>query len=92
MPVLLKFMAKPRKSSETESVNSFRFSLAGLIIFILILMAGTALISHRLFDTKPKQFSFAKNDLPERGKSDISPSPDAAPGDEDSAARCPYLD
>jgi hypothetical protein len=28
----------------------------------------------------------------ERGKSDLSPSPDTALGDEDSAARCPYLD
>lgn len=46
-------------------MNSFHFSLTGLIIFSLVLMAGTALISSRLFDTKPKQFSFANNDLPD---------------------------
>jgi hypothetical protein len=54
-------MAKLKKNNEAEAVNSFRFSLNGLIIFSLFLMASTALISSRLFDAKPKLFSFANN-------------------------------
>src|ERR1017187_724480 len=58
-------MAKLKKNTEAEAVNSFRFSLTGLIVFSLFLMAGTALISSRLSDTKPKPFSFANNNIPD---------------------------
>jgi len=58
-------MAKLKKNNGTDEVNSFRFSLAGLIIFSLFLMAGTALISNKVFNPKPKPFSFANNDVPD---------------------------
>ncbi len=58
-------MAKLKKSNESESVNSFRFSLTGLIIFSLFLMVATALVASRFFDSKPKSFSFANNDIPD---------------------------
>ncbi len=63
--VFLTFMAKLKKNNGTDEVNSFRFSLAGLIIFSLFLMAGTALISSKVFNPKPKPFSFANNDVPD---------------------------
>src|ERR1035437_3914102 len=62
-------MAKFKKSNEPDeangTVNSFRFSLAGLIIFSLFLIAGSAMVSCRLFDAKPKSYSFAQNDIPD---------------------------
>ena len=64
-PVFLKFMAKLKKNNETDPVNSFRFSLAGLIVFSLFLMAGTALISSKVLNAKPKIFSVANHDIPD---------------------------
>jgi hypothetical protein len=58
-------MAKLKKGNEPDPVNSFRFSLTGLIIFSLFLMAGTAVVSTRIMDVKPKSYSFAKNDIPD---------------------------
>jgi hypothetical protein len=67
-------MAKLKKNNEngeaTEKVNSFRFSVAGLILFSLFLMAGTALVSSRLLDAKPKNYSFAQNDIPDPDEQD----------------------
>jgi hypothetical protein len=63
-------MAKLKKNNETEPVNSFRFSLPGLIIFSLFLMAGTALVCSRIFDARPKPFSFAKSDIPDTDEQD----------------------
>ena len=50
---------------KTKAPNSFRFNLAGLIIFSLFLIAGSALISSRILDAKPKPHSFVENDIPE---------------------------
>ena len=58
-------MARLKKSSETEPVNAFRFSLSGLLIFSLALILGTGLVASRWFDAKSKAYSFAKNDLPD---------------------------
>jgi len=58
-------MAKFKKNNETVPVNSIHFSLAGLLIFSLGLMAGTALLSNRVFHAKPKPFSFANNTIPD---------------------------
>ena len=67
-------MAKLKKNNENgeaaEKVNSFRFSLAGLILFSLFLMAGTALVSSRLLDARPKNYSFAQNDIPDPDEQD----------------------
>ena len=65
-------MAKSKNSNETEAVNSFRFSLAGLILFSLFLMAGTALVSHRFFDVKTKPYQFAQNGIPDPDQQDAS--------------------
>jgi hypothetical protein len=58
-------MARLKNNGETPPVNSFRFSLLGLILFTVVLMAGTALVSCRLFDAKPKPYSFAQNEFPD---------------------------
>jgi hypothetical protein len=49
-------MARLKKNNETEAVNAFRFSLTGLLLFSLVLIAGTGLVASRLFDAKPKSF------------------------------------
>jgi hypothetical protein len=53
-------MASVKKNTESDVVDSFRFSLTGLILFSLCLMAGTVAISCRIFETRPKMYSFAK--------------------------------
>jgi len=58
-------MARLKKNNETEPVNAFRFSLIGLLLFSLVLIAGTGLVASRLFDAKSKPYSFAKNDVPD---------------------------
>jgi len=58
-------MAKLKKTNDTEAVNAFRFSLTGLLLFSLGLIAGTGLVASRLFDAHPKPYSFAKNDIPD---------------------------
>ncbi len=63
-------MAKTTQSGETEPVNSFRFSLAGLIVFSLVLSAGTALVAGRFFDAKPEPYSFAQNAIPDPDQQD----------------------
>jgi len=63
-------MAKFKKNNETEAVNSFRFSLPGLLLFTTVLIVGTALASSKLFDTKPKPYAFADNDIPDVAKPD----------------------
>jgi len=63
-------MAKLKKTNETEAVNSFRFSLVGLLLFTMVLIAGTALVSSRLFDTKPKPYAFIENDIPDPAHQD----------------------
>ncbi|HEY4953148.1 MAG TPA: hypothetical protein VII71_07175, partial [Verrucomicrobiae bacterium] len=63
-------MAKIKKNNETEAVNSFRFSLTGLLLFTIVLIAGTALVSSKLFDTKPKPYAFAENDIPDPAHQD----------------------
>jgi hypothetical protein len=57
-------MARFKRNSEADVVNSFRFSLTGLIIFSLCLVAGTVAISCRILNAKPKTYSFVKNDIP----------------------------
>jgi hypothetical protein len=56
--------ATGKKSTEADVVNSFRFSLTGLILFSLCLVAGTLAISCRIFETKPRMYSFAKESPP----------------------------
>ena len=63
-------MAKLKRNNETEAVNSFRFSLTGLLLFTAVLIAGTALVSSKLFDTKPKPYAFADNDIPDPAHQD----------------------
>lgn len=63
-------MAKFKKNNEAEAVNSFRFSLTGLIIFSLFLMAVTVLVSNKLFEAKPKPYAFADNDIPDPAHQD----------------------
>ena len=58
-------MARLKKNNETEAVNAFRFSLTGLLLFCLVLIAGTGLVASRLFDARSKPYSFAKNDVPD---------------------------
>jgi|GEM_PF-692998 len=65
MLVFLTFMAKLKNNNETGEVNSLRFSLGGLTLFSLCLMAGTALVSSRWFEARPKVYSFAKSDIPD---------------------------
>src|ERR1035441_9793990 len=62
---MAKLKKNNEKGEEAEKVNSFRFSVAGLILFSLFLMAGTALVSSGLLDAKPKNYSFAQNDIPD---------------------------
>jgi hypothetical protein len=69
-------MAKPKRSSaETEALESpnlFRFNLAGLLAFSLCLMAGTALVSSRLFSARPKEISFVADNIPDPDNQDKS--------------------
>jgi hypothetical protein len=58
-------MARIKKNSEADVVNSFRFSLMGLILFSLCLMAGTVAISCRIFEAKAKTQSSPKLDNPD---------------------------
>jgi hypothetical protein len=58
-------MAKIKKNEENGARNSFRFNLAGLIVFSLCLMAGSALVVIWLPGVHSKQFSFANNDIPD---------------------------
>jgi len=58
-------MAKLKRNNDDGTAHSFRFSLAGLIIFSVCLMAGAALVSSRVLAAKPKTLSFANNDVPD---------------------------
>jgi len=55
-------MAKAKNSNGPEAVHSFRFTLKGLILFTLFLVAGTALVSSRLVEAKSKLVSFQTGD------------------------------
>jgi len=68
--IFLTYMAKLSKNNETEAVNSFRFSLTGLLLFTLVLIGGTALVAGKFFDTKPKPYAFAENDIPDPAHQD----------------------
>jgi hypothetical protein len=59
-----------KDNEEGTAIHSFHFSLTGLIIFSLCLMAGAAFVSSKLFSAKPKPFSFANNDIPAPGMQD----------------------
>lgn len=63
-------MARLKKNLEAESVNAFRFSLTGLLLFSLVLIAGTGLATSRLFAFKSKPYSFAKSDIPDPDEQD----------------------
>jgi len=47
-------MANTNKDTDAEVTSNYRFSLYGLILFSLCLMAATAVISSRLYNTTPK--------------------------------------
>ncbi len=72
-------MAKLKNNNETETVNSFRFNLVGLICFSLFLIAGSALVSCRLFEPKPKEYLFAQSDGLDPDASDKSKSTHTGP-------------
>ena len=47
-------MVNTNKDTNAEVTSSYRFSLYGLILFSLCLMAATAVISSRLYSATPK--------------------------------------
>jgi hypothetical protein len=54
-----------RKTEAGGVPNTFRFNLAGLIIFSLFLTTGTALVTSKYVALKPKTYSFASEDVPD---------------------------
>ncbi len=61
-------MAKPKKDNGQEPGNYFRFTLTGLILFSVCLVAGTALTVAKCPGGRPAPFSFAAPDpdLPDK--------------------------
>ena len=57
-------MAKVKRGSETEGVNSFRFNLMGLIVFSLVLVAGAASITARLLNPASKPPYYFSRPIP----------------------------
>ena len=45
--------------------SSAHSALAVMLLFCLVLIAGTGLVASRLFDARSKPYSFAKNDVPD---------------------------
>ena len=72
-------MAKVKNNNEADTINSFRFSLMGLILFSMCLMAGTVAISCRIFDAKAKAYSFTQEGVPDGDAHDGSLSAHVGP-------------
>ena len=63
-------MAKPKNNDDAAPANTFRFNLLGLTLFTVVLVAGTALVSCRLFENKPNAFAAAANEVPDLDRKD----------------------